>query len=124
MRQAVVREGGSPVVPASATRRMRAAGPARGPDHAAEVCPAEGRRLVGDHVGLDAAEGGVRLVLDAVVEGLDDVLLEVRRAGEGRDDRLARGSLRAFCTDNPTSLVQGAERMWLSRPVRAWEGRR
>ena len=42
--------------------------------------------LVRDHVGLDVAEGGIRLVLDAVVEGLDDVFLEV--VGARMDVRL------------------------------------
>ena len=47
----------------------------------------EMRLLVGDHVGLDVAEGRVGLVLDAVVEGLDDVFLEVRRAREALSRR-------------------------------------
>ena len=32
--------------------------------------------LVGKDVGLDVSEGGIRLVLDAVVEDLDDVFLK------------------------------------------------
>src|SRR5271168_630445 len=46
-------------------------------DHATEITPGETRVLVGEHVGLDVAEGCVRLVLDAVVERLDDVFLEL-----------------------------------------------
>jgi hypothetical protein len=45
------------------------------------------RLLLGDHVGLDVAECGIRFVFDAVVKGLDDVLLEVRRAREGISSR-------------------------------------
>src|SRR5258708_40045030 len=49
----------------------------------------EVRVLVGEDVGLDVAERRVRLMLDPIVEGLDDVLLEMRRAGIGRDHGLA-----------------------------------
>ena len=47
------------------------------------------RVLVGEHVGLDVAEGSVRLVLDAVVERLDDVFLEVAAARIRPHHRLA-----------------------------------
>src|SRR5713101_574907 len=47
-------------------------------DDAAEVAAGEVRILVREHVGLDVAEGRLRLVLDAVVKGLDDVFLEMR----------------------------------------------
>src|SRR5271170_5563228 len=50
--------------------------PSRSPDHAAEIAALECRVLVRKHVGLDVAECRVRLALDAVVEGLDDVLFE------------------------------------------------
>ena len=63
--------------------------PARAADDGAEVAAVEVRLLVGDHVGLDVAEGRVGLVLDAVVEGLDDVFLEPRRAREGGDHGVA-----------------------------------
>lgn len=39
------------------------------------------RFLIGDDISLHIAEGRIWLVLDAVVESLDDVLLEMRRAG-------------------------------------------
>ena len=39
--------------------------------------------LVRDHVGRDVAEGRVWLVFDAVVEGLDDVFLELRGCADG-----------------------------------------
>src|ERR1700721_4062608 len=52
------------------------AAPRRATDAAAEVTTVEVRVLVGDHIGLDVAEGGIGLVLDAVIEGLDDVFLE------------------------------------------------
>src|SRR5882757_6403113 len=45
-------------------------------NHAAEISRREMRVLVGEHVGLDVAEGSMRLVPDAVVEGLDDLFLE------------------------------------------------
>src|SRR5690606_11931090 len=54
--------------------------PRRITDDAAEVPGMEMRFLVGDDVCLHVAESGVRLVSDAVVESLDDVFLEVRRA--------------------------------------------
>ena len=66
-------------------RIVQAAGSASpgGPaDDAAEVAAVEVWLLVRDHVGLDVAEGGIGLVLDAVIEGLDDVFLEVRRCGD------------------------------------------
>src|ERR1700716_1284244 len=50
--------------------------PSGAADHAAEISSREMRVLVGEHVGLDVAEGSVRLVPDAVVEGLDDLFLE------------------------------------------------
>src|ERR1700730_11309863 len=50
-------------------------------DHAAEISQREMRVFVGEHVGLDVAEGRMRLVPDAVVEGLDDVFLETAAAG-------------------------------------------
>ncbi len=44
--------------------------PVRAADDAAEIAAGEVRLLVGDDVGLDIAEGGVRLMPDADVEGL------------------------------------------------------
>src|SRR6202007_5551 len=58
-------------------------------DHAAEISRREMRVLVGEHVGLDVAEGGMRLVPDAVVEGLDDVFLETAAARMRLHHRLA-----------------------------------
>src|SRR5258705_10862332 len=57
------------------------AGPSGGADHAAEIPGSEGGILVGENVGLDVAEGRIGLVVDAVVEGLDDLFLEVAGAG-------------------------------------------
>src|SRR5260370_11989417 len=65
--------------------------PARAADYAAEVATMEVRVVVSQHVGLDVAERSVRLVLYAVVESLDDVFLEMGRAGKGRDHGLAHG---------------------------------
>src|ERR1700720_3183398 len=58
-------------------------------DYAAEIAAREMRILVGEHVGLYVAEGSVRLVFDAVVEGLDDVFLEAVAARMRPHHRLA-----------------------------------
>jgi hypothetical protein len=55
----------------------------------AEIAARELRILVGEHVGLDVAEGGMRLMPDAVVEGLDDVFLEAAAARMRLHHRLA-----------------------------------
>src|SRR5580704_7789050 len=57
--------------------------------HAAEIAAREVRIFVGEHVGLDVAEGGMRLVPDAVVEGLDDFFLETAAARMRLYHRLA-----------------------------------
>ena len=49
-------------------------------DHAVEISAVEMRVLVRKDVGLNVAEGCFGLVLDAFIEGLDDVVLEMRRA--------------------------------------------
>jgi hypothetical protein len=49
-------------------------------NHFAKVSSAKMRLLVGDDIGLDVAKSRVWLVLDAVVERLNDVFLELRRA--------------------------------------------
>ena len=53
----------------------------RASDHGTEIPRYESRILVGQDVGLDVAEGCLRLVLDTIVERLDDVLFEARRRG-------------------------------------------
>src|SRR5712671_1760426 len=63
--------------------------PGRSADHAAEVAALESRILVRENVGLDVAERGVRLVPDAVVEGLDDVFLEAIAARMRIDHRVS-----------------------------------
>src|SRR5437764_14817525 len=63
--------------------------PARSPDHSAEIAALEAGVLVGEDVGLDVAERRVGLALDAIVEGLDDVFLEMRGARIGRGHGLA-----------------------------------
>src|ERR1700720_4194176 len=67
--------------------RLRAPGGAA--DHAAEIDAMEVQVLVREHVGVDVAEGRLRLVLVAVVEGLDDVFLETRRTRMCMHHRLA-----------------------------------
>src|SRR3977135_2586133 len=59
------------------TPRGPSAPPGRSADHAAEITAPESRVLVREHVGLDVAECRVGLMLDAVVEGLNDVFLEL-----------------------------------------------
>ena len=59
------------------------------PDDAAEVAADELGVLVGEDVGLDVAERGLGLLVDAVVEGLDDVFLEVGGAWVLGDDGVA-----------------------------------
>src|ERR1700722_16890930 len=61
-------------------RRMRRdlPSPGGGADHAAEVAAPEGRIFVRENIGFDVAEGCLGFALDAVMEGLDDVFLEVR----------------------------------------------
>ena len=49
----------------------------------------EARILVREHIGVDVAEGCLRLVLVAVVEGLDDVFLEMRSTRMCMHHRLA-----------------------------------
>jgi len=51
--------------------------PSGSSDDAAEIAAGEVRILIREHVGLDVAEGRLRLVLDAVVEGLDDVFVRL-----------------------------------------------
>jgi hypothetical protein len=46
------------------------AGPGRGADHATKILGPEGGILVGEHIGVDIAEGRLRPVVKAVVEGL------------------------------------------------------
>src|ERR1700741_5024970 len=60
--------------------RICLAGPGRGADHAAEINRREMRVLVGEPVGFDSAEGRVGLVVEAVVEGPDDLFLEMAGA--------------------------------------------
>ena len=67
------------------------AGPSGGADHAAEIPGSEGGILVGENVGLDVAEGRIGLVVDAVVEALDDLFLEVAGARVCADDGCALG---------------------------------
>src|ERR1700735_5452455 len=58
--------------------RRKLPSPGRGADHAAEVAAPEGRIFVRENIGFHVAEGCLGLVLDAVIEVLDDVFLEMR----------------------------------------------
>src|ERR1700736_5652755 len=64
---------------------MCLAGPRRGANHTAEILGPKRGILVGEHVGVDSAEGGLGLVVEAVVEGLDYLFLEAAGA-RGRAD--------------------------------------
>src|SRR3982074_1024544 len=55
--------------------------PGGGADHAAEIAAPEGRILIRKNIGLHIAERRLRLVLNAVIEGLDDVFFELRDEG-------------------------------------------
>src|ERR1700760_1999386 len=61
----------------SQTPGSESAGPGRLADHAAEVDPLERGVLIREDVVVDGTKRAVRPVLHAVVEGLDDVFLEV-----------------------------------------------
>src|SRR5947208_176765 len=63
--------------------------PRRCADDLAEIATPEGRVFVGEHVGLDVAEGSMRLVPDTVVKGLYDLFLEAAGARMRSHDRLA-----------------------------------
>src|SRR5258708_38266498 len=65
------------------------AGPGGGADHAAEILRLERRVLVGKHVRIDRAKGGLGPVPHPIVEGLDDLLLEVARTRVSVDHGLA-----------------------------------
>src|SRR5437016_7315198 len=58
-------------------------------DHSAEIAAGEVRILVREYVGLHIAERCLRLVLDAVVERLDDIFLEMRSTRMGMRHGLA-----------------------------------
>src|ERR1700710_2054155 len=62
--------------------------PGRTANHTAEVAPRETGVLIRENIRLHIAEGGVRLVLDTIIEGLDDFLLELRLARMGMHHRL------------------------------------
>src|ERR1700712_4777195 len=65
--------------------------PGRFADHAAEIAALEARGLVRKDVRLDVAECRVRLALDALVEGLDDLFLEVITARMCPQHRISFG---------------------------------
>src|SRR6267142_2713499 len=70
---------------------MCLAGPGRGADHTAEILGPEGGILVGEHVGVDSAEGRLWLAVEAVVKGLDDLFLEAAGAWVRADHGFALG---------------------------------
>src|SRR5450631_1290631 len=58
-------------------------------DDAAEIAAPEGRILIRQDICFHIAEGRLRFVLDAVIEGLDDVFFEMRRTRMCMHHRLA-----------------------------------
>jgi hypothetical protein len=58
--------------------------PGRGADHAAEILGPEGGIRVGEHIGVDIAEGRFRPVVKAVVKGLDDLFLSIGKQSAPR----------------------------------------
>src|SRR5438270_3827309 len=71
--------------------RMCLAGPGGGANHAAEIHGPERGVLIGEHIGLDVAECRLRLAVDAVIKGLDDLFLEPAGPRVGTDDGFALG---------------------------------
>src|SRR5712671_8198743 len=67
------------------------AGPGRGADHAAEILGPKRWILVGEHVGLDIAEGRFRFEVDGIVEGLNYLFLEAAGARVDADNGFALG---------------------------------
>ena len=95
---------------------MGLAGPGRGADHAAEILGSEGGVLVGEYIGLDVAKGRLWFVVDGVVEGLDDLLLEASGTRVRVDDGFALGigefgraiPITSISTPAVTSAMTGA----------------
>src|SRR6202049_2871659 len=77
--------------------------PGRGADDAAEIDAGEVRVLIREHVGVDVAEGRLRLLLVAVVEGLDDVFFETRATRMDVHHRLAL-RVAVFRISNPEHI--------------------
>src|SRR4029077_9796480 len=73
------------------TARMCLAGPSRGADHAAEILGSERGGLVGGSGGVGSAESRLGLVVEAVVEGLDDLFLKAAGARVRADHGFALG---------------------------------
>src|ERR1700682_6308854 len=72
-----------------APKELMSCAPSRSADHATEVAAPEARVLVRKNVGLHVAECRKRFALDAVVEGLDDVFLEIIAARMRLDHRVS-----------------------------------
>src|SRR5579859_1538458 len=69
-------------------------------NHAAEVAAAEVGVFVCEYVRFHVSKGGLRLVFDAVVEGLQDILLEISPARERLHDCVAVGVRKAGVVDS------------------------
>src|SRR5205807_2937819 len=60
-------------------------------DHAAEILGPEPGVLIGKHIGFDIAEGRLGLVVNAVIEGLDDLFFEAAGTRMRVDNRFTLG---------------------------------
>ena len=75
---------------------MCLARPSRGAYHAAEILGPERGILVGENIGVDSAEGRLGLVVEAVVEGLDDLFLEAAGARVRADNDFEMTNAKSF----------------------------
>src|SRR5258708_6723133 len=76
------------------------AGPRGVTDHAAEVTTLEAGILVREYIRFHVSEGSFRLVFDAVVEGLQDILFELGRTRVRLNDRVPVGGREAGVVDS------------------------
>src|SRR3984893_12817601 len=89
-------------------------------DHTAEVAPVEVEILVREYVCFHVSEGSFRLVFDAVVEGLQDILFEMGCARVRLNDCVPVGVCEAGVFDSEhihfnTCRYKGNDRMHVLR---------
>src|SRR5229473_4259099 len=89
-------------------------------DHTAEVATVEGGILVCEYVCFHVSEGSFRLVFDAVVEGLQDILFEMGCTWVRLNDCFPVGGCEAGVVDSEhihfnTGRQQGNDRMHVLR---------
>src|ERR1700733_8296672 len=81
-------------------RTSRWSAPGRLTDHSAEVATAEAGILVCEYIRFHVSESSLRIMLDAVVEGLQNVLFEMGCARVRLSDRDAVGVSEAAVVDS------------------------